>query len=89
MRAMNKIKYLQTDSRWGGLGYPKSPYCLRNCGCGEVAICNCIIEMDRFKNYTPAVIQPYCRQFAAPNGDGTYWSGIPAMMKHYGMTEVQ
>lgn len=85
---MNKIKYLQTDSRWGGLGYPKSPYCLRNCGCGEVAICNCIIEMDRFKKYTPAVIQPYCKQFAAPNGDGTYWSGIPAMMKHYGMTEV-
>lgn len=86
---MNKTKYLQTDSRWGGLGYPRSPYCLRNCGCGEVAICNCIIEMSKYRNFTPATIQPYCRQYAAPNGDGTYWSGIPTMMKHYGLTEVQ
>ena len=86
---MNKTKYMQTDSRWGGLGYPRSPYYLRNCGCGEVAICNCIIEMSKYRNYTPATIQPYCKQYAAPNGDGTYWSGIPAMMKYYGMTEVQ
>lgn len=86
---MNKTKYLQTDSRWGGLVYPRSPYFIRGCGCGEVAICNCIIEMDKYKAYTPATIQPYCRQYADPNGNGTYWSGIPAMMKHYGMTEVQ
>lgn len=86
---MNKTKYLQTDSRWGGLGYPKSPWYLRNCGCGEVSICNVIIEMAQYANYTPATIQPYCKQYAAPNGDGTYWSGIPAMMKHYGLTEVK
>ena len=86
---MNKTKYLQTDPRWGGLVYPRPPYYLRNCGCGEVAICNCIIEMDRYKSYTPATIQPYCKQYADPNGNGTYWSGIPAMMKYYGMTEVQ
>lgn len=86
---MNKTKYMQTDKRWGGLGYPRKPWYLRNCGCGEVSICNCIIEMEQFKKYTPATIQPYCKQFAAPNGDGTYWSGIPAMMKHYGMTEVK
>lgn len=86
---MNKTKYMQTDKRWGGLGYPKKPWYLRNCGCGEVSICNAIIEMEQFKKYTPATIQPYCKQFAAPNGDGTYWSGIPAMMKHYGMTEVK
>ena len=86
---MNKTKYMQTDSRWGGLGYPRSPYFLRNCGCGEVSICNCIIEMDKYKNQTPKTIQPYCKQYADPNGNGTYWSGIPAMMKHYGMTEVK
>ena len=86
---MNKTKYLQTDSRWGGLVYPRPPYFIRGCGCGEVAICNCIIEMDRYKSYTPATIQPYCKQYADPNGNGTYWSGIPAMMKYYGMTEVQ
>lgn len=86
---MNKTKYMQTDSRWGGLVYPRSPYFLRNCGCGEVSIANCIIEMPQYKKYTPATIQPYCVQYADPNGNGTYWSGIPAMMKHYGMTEVQ
>ena len=85
---MNKTKYLQTDPRWGGLVYPRPPYYLRNCGCGEVSICNCIIEIDRYKSYTPATIQPYCKQFADPDGNGTFWSGIPEMMKHYGMTEV-
>lgn len=86
---MNKTKYMQTDSRWGGLGYPKSPYFIRNCGCGECAIANIIIEIEKYKNYTPATIQPYCKQYADPKGNGTYWSGIPAMMKHYGLTEVK
>ena len=86
---MNKTKYMQTDSRWGGLGYPKSPYFIRNCGCGECAIANIIIEMSKYKNYTPATIQPYCKQFADPKGNGTYHSGIPTMMKHYGLTDVK
>ena len=86
---MNSTKYMQTDGRWGGLGYPKSPYFIRNCGCGECAIANIIIEVDKYKNYTPATIQPYCKQYADPKGNGTYHSGIPAMMKHYGLTEVK
>lgn len=80
-------KYMQTDSRWGGLGYPKSPYLIRNCGCGEVSIANILVEFDT--KYTPANIQPYCKQFADPKGNGTYWSGIPAMLKHYGLTDVK
>lgn len=86
---MNKKKFMQTDKRWGSLGYPKKPWCIRNCGCGEVSIANIIIEMDKYKNYTPATIQPYCKQFAAPNGNGTYFAGIPKMMSHYGLTEVK
>ena len=86
---MNKTNYKQYDTRWAKLGYPKSPYFIRDCGCGEVAICNVIIEMDKYKSYTPKTIQPYCKQFAAPNGNGTYFSGIPTMMKHYGLTEVK
>lgn len=86
---MNKTKFMQTDSRWGGLGYPKSPYFIRNCGCGEVSIANSIIEMNQYLNFTPATIQPYCKQYADPKGNGTYWSGIPAMMKHYDLTEVK
>lgn len=86
---MNKTNYKQYDTRWAKLGYPKSPYFIKNCGCGEVAICNVIIEMDKYKNQTPKTIQSYCKQFAAPNGNGTYFSGIPTMMKHYGLTEVK
>ena len=86
---MNKTKFMQTDSRWGGLGYPKSPYFIRNCGCGEVSIANIIIEMNQYLDYTPATIQPYCKQYADPRGNGTYWSGIPKMMEHYGLTEVK
>lgn len=86
---MNRTKYLQTDSRWGSLGYPKAPWYIKNCGCGEVSIANIIIEMEKYKNYTPKTIQPYCKQFAAPNGNGTYFSAIPKMMEHYGLTEVK
>lgn len=86
---MNSVKYMQTDSRWGGLGYPKSPYYLRNCGCGEVSIANVIIEMAQYKDYTPATIQPYCKQYADAGGNGTILSGIPKMLAHYGLTEVK
>ena len=89
VKKMNKTNYKQYDTRWSGLGYPKKPWYIKNCGCGEVAIANCIIEMSAYANQTPKTIQPYCKQFAAPNGNGTYFSGIPKMMAHYGMTEVK
>lgn len=82
------ISFKQYDTRWAKLGYPKSPYFIRNCGCGEVAICNSIVKSFRFRKETPRAIQPYCKQFAAPNGDGTYLSGIPKMLKHFDFTEV-
>ncbi len=85
---MTMSNYKQYDTRWAKLGYPKSPWCIDNCGCGEVSICNCITEIPKYKDETPKTIQPYCKQYAAPNGDGTYFSGIPKMMEHYGMTEV-
>lgn len=86
---MNSTNYKQYDTRWAKLAYPKSPWLIKNCGCGEVAIANCIIEMQKYAGQTPKTIQPYCKQFAAPNGNGTYFSGIPKMMEHYGMTEVK
>jgi len=85
---MNKTNFKQYDTRWATLGYPKKPWYIKNCGCGEVSVANCIIEMNKWKKQTPKTIQPYCVQHAAPNGNGTYFSGIPAMMKHYGMTDV-
>lgn len=86
---MNSTNYKQYDTRWAKLGYPKSPYFIKDCGCGEVAICNVIIETSKYANETPKTIQPYCKQFAAPNGNGTYFAGIPKMMAHYGLTEVK
>ena len=86
---MSRIKFMQTDSRWGNLGYPKAPCYLRNCGCGEVSIANILVEMEQYRKYTPRTIQPYCKQFGAPNCDGTYFSGIPKMLSHYGLTEVK
>ena len=86
---MNKKKFLQTASEWGNLGYPKSPCYIRNCGCGEVSIANVIIEMEKYRNSNPKKIQPYCKQYAAPNCDGTYFSGIPKMMEHYGLEKVK
>ena len=86
---MNKTNFKQYDTRWASLGYPKKPYFIKNCGCGEASIANCIIEIEKYAKQTPKTIQPYCVQFAAPNGNGTYFSGIPTMMKHYGMTSVK
>lgn len=86
---MNSTNFKQYDTRWAKLGYPKSPYFIKDCGCGEVSIANCIIEMEKYASQTPKTIQPYCKQYAAPNGNGTYFSGIPKMMEHYGMTEVK
>lgn len=83
------INYKQYDTRWAKLGYPRSPYFIRDCGCGEVAICNVMVKSFRWRNETPKTIQPYCKQFAAPNGDGTYFSGIPKMLEHYDFTEVK
>ena len=86
---MRMKNFKQYDTRWAKLGYPKAPHYIKDCGCGEVSIANCITESSKYASETPKTIQPYCKQYAAPNGDGTYFSGIPAMMKHYGMTSVK
>lgn len=80
--------YKQYDTRWAKLGYPRAPWYIRNCGCGEVAICNAITLMPSHVGETPKTIQPYMVQFAEARGNGTYHYGIPTALKHYGCTEV-
>ena len=82
------MNYKQYDSRWGYLGYPRKPWLIRNCGCGEVSVCNAIIEMATQANQTPKTIQPFMVKYAESHGNGTYHYGIPVAMKHYGLTEV-
>lgn len=85
---MRMSNYKQYNTKWAKLPYPKAPWYIKECGCGEVAIANAINQSSKYEGETPKTILPYCKQFAAPNGDGTYWSAPPTMMKHYGMTEV-
>lgn len=80
---MNKKIYRQADSRWGSLPYPTSSYSFAGNGCGCCAVLHCIIEQDKYKNYTPKDIRPYMVQYAT-KGNGTLWSGITKGLEHYG-----
>lgn len=84
---MNSKIYRQVDSRWGKLPY-KNKSSVGGSGCGLCAVLHCIIERDKYKNYTPKDIYSYMRQFAV-DGQGTLWSGIPTALKHYGLTGVK
>ena len=85
---MNIHIYRQADRRWSSLPYPTYSSSFGGNGCGACAILHCIIEMNKYKNWTPANVQPYMKQFAV-NYQGTLWSGIPTAMKHYGLQDVK
>lgn len=80
---MNKNVYRQSDSRWGKLPYPTKSYKFASNGCGCCAVTHCAIEIDKYKNYTPADVRKYMVQFAT-QGHGTLWSGITKGLEHYG-----
>ena len=84
---MNIHIYRQYDNRWRWLPYPNGGYYLNGSGCGACAVLHCIIEMDKYKNWTPADIQPYMKQFAI-RGSGTSWAGIQKALTHYGLQNV-
>lgn len=79
--------YRQADKKWARLPYPTSNYTFAKNGCGACAVTHVIIEMEKYKNYTPASVQPYMKQFAT-KGHGTEWRGITEALKHYGMKNV-
>ena len=85
---MNRSIYRQADKRWSSLAYPTRSSSFGGNGCGACSVLHCIIEMDKYKNWTPANVQPYMKQFAV-NYQGTLWSGIPTAMKHYGLQDVK
>ena len=84
----NPTIYRQTDSRWASLPYPTKKSTFGGNGCGACAVLHCIMEMDKYKNWTPKDIQPYMKQHAVA-GCGTTWAGIPTAMKHYGLKNVK
>lgn len=84
---MNIHIYRQADSRWASLPYPGKGYNFGPNACGACAVLHCIIEMDKYKNWTPKDIQPYMKQFAT-YGSGTTWAGIQKALIHYGLKDV-
>ena len=79
---MNSKIYRQADSRWGKLPYPTKAYSFAGNGCGCCAVTHCVIELDKYKNYTPADVRKYMVQFAT-KGHGTLWNGITKGLEHY------
>lgn len=80
---MNKNVFRQADSRWGSLPYPTKAYKFASNGCGCCAVTHCAIEIDKYKNYTPADVRKYMVQFAT-QGHGTTWAGITKGLQNYG-----
>ena len=82
---MNSKIYRQADSRWGSLPYPTKKYSFAGNGCGCCACTHVIIELEKYKNYTPADIRPWMiSQGFVTYGNGTTWSGIQKTLEHYG-----
>lgn len=80
---MNSNIFRQADSRWGSLPYPTKAYSFAHNGCGCCAVTHCAIEVDKFKNYTPADVRKYMVQYAT-KGHGTLWNGITKGLENYG-----
>lgn len=80
---MNSKIYRQADSRWGSLPYPTKAYSFAHNGCGCCSVTHCAIEVEKFKNYTPADVRKYMVQFAT-KGHGTTWAGITKGLQNYG-----
>lgn len=79
--------FSQLDTRWSKLPYPSKPYTIGTSGCGCCSVTHVIIESDKYKNYTPAKVQPYMKQFAVPR-QGTQWAGITKSLEHYGFKVI-
>ena len=81
----NPTIYRQADSRWGKLPYPTKAYSFAGNGCGCCAVTHCAIELDKYKNLTPADVRKFMVQFAT-KGHGTLWAGISKGLVNYGFT---
>lgn len=80
--------YKQYDYRWSGVKYKGGCTC-GNSGCGPTSCAN-IISALTHKNVTPKdTFKWACKEGYMTVDDGLYWSGIPAMLKHWGITDVK
>lgn len=82
----NKTIFRQLDDRWRKLPFPGGGYTLGGSGCGCCAVTHILIELDKYKDYTPAKVQPFMKQYATKQG--LYHSGIDNAFKHYGVDYI-
>jgi len=86
---MNNKIYRQADSRWGNLPYPIKRYSFAGNGCGCCACLHVLIELEKYKNWTPKDLRPYMvQQGFATYGNGTTWNGITKTLQHYGFNVI-
>ena len=62
---------------------------MAGCGCGCCACLHVLIELDKYKNWTPKDLRPYMvKSGFAIKGQGTLWSGITKTLQHYGFSVI-
>ena len=76
--------FMQNDPRWAPHPYSVPDGTLADSGCGVAAISDIV-------GVIPPEVADYMTAagYAAPYGQGTYWSGIIPTCEHYGFTGVQ
>lgn len=76
--------YLQTDPRWANHPYSVPNGTMADSGCGPTAVADVV-------GVLPPDVADYMTAagYAAPYGQGTYWSAIIPTCEHFGFTGVQ
>lgn len=84
---MGYITYKQYDSRWGSKNYNGSST-MATAGCGPSSVAMLAHAVN--PKVTPWTVAKYMKTNGyAIRNNGTAWSGIPAAMKHFGLTDVK
>lgn len=83
---MGYITYKQADSRWGRKNYDGDS--MATSGCGPTSVAMLVYAIDGKTN--PWTVAKWMKSKGyAVRHQGTAWSGIPAAMKHFGLTSVK
>lgn len=84
---MGYITYKQADSRWGSKNYNGSSS-MATAGCGPTSVAMLAYAVDGKTNPWDVAKFMKSKGYAIRN-NGTAWAGIPAAMKHFGLTDVK
>lgn len=77
----------QTDPRWAGMRY--AGYSVRTAGCGAIAVSMIVVNNPKYAKVTPKEVIKFLEPKYTVKGNGTMWTGITAVGKHYGFNVTQ